>query len=50
MSKYQLLAEIEKCRKDMIALSDTHELTSKEIISQSEQLDKLINDYQQFAQ
>ncbi|GAB3062947.1 Spo0E family sporulation regulatory protein-aspartic acid phosphatase [Virgibacillus ainsalahensis] len=50
MSKIRLLEKIEECRKEMISLSDTHELTSDAVISSSMKLDKLINEYQNSAQ
>nr|WP_202406588.1 aspartyl-phosphate phosphatase Spo0E family protein [Virgibacillus massiliensis] len=39
------MEEIEKCREEMISLSDSHALTSEVVISSSTKLDQLINEY-----
>ncbi|MFC3041754.1 Spo0E family sporulation regulatory protein-aspartic acid phosphatase [Virgibacillus xinjiangensis] len=49
MSKSVLLEKIEECRQEMISLSDTHDLTSEVVMSSSMKLDKLINEYQNYA-
>ncbi|MFC2947422.1 Spo0E family sporulation regulatory protein-aspartic acid phosphatase [Virgibacillus sediminis] len=49
MSKSVLLEKIEECRKEMISLSDTHDLTSEVVVASSTKLDKLINEYQNYA-
>jgi Spo0E like sporulation regulatory protein len=41
----KLLQKIEKCRKEMIALSDTHKLNSEVIVEKSKKLDHLLNEY-----
>lgn len=46
MTKSILLEKIEECRKEMILLSDDHDLTSEAVISSSMRLDELINLYQ----
>jgi len=46
MSKSTLLEKIEETRKEMIALSDSHALTSDAVIASSMELDKLIIEYQ----
>lgn len=50
MGKTVLLEKIEECRHEMIALSDSHELTSEAVIASSIKLDNLINEYQNYAQ
>lgn len=42
----KLLQEIEQCRKEMIKLSITHDLTSEDMIESSQKLDELLNQYQ----
>ncbi|WP_081755788.1 aspartyl-phosphate phosphatase Spo0E family protein [Paucisalibacillus sp. EB02] len=42
----KLLLQIEQCRKEMIALSDTYKLTSEVVVKTSEKLDNLLNQYQ----
>ncbi|RLL41365.1 aspartyl-phosphate phosphatase Spo0E family protein [Oceanobacillus piezotolerans] len=46
MTNSSLLEKIEKCREEMILLSDKHDLTSDKVISSSTKLDKLILEYQ----
>lgn len=41
-----LLEKIEKCREEMIVLSDKYDLTSDKVISSSTKLDQLILAYQ----
>lgn len=41
-----LLEKIEQCRKEMISLSNSNNLTSEKVISTSTKLDKLIQEYQ----
>lgn len=48
MTKSTLLEKIEECRKEMILLSDNHDLTSEAVITSSMKLDELINLYQKF--
>ncbi len=48
MGKYILLEEIEQCRKEMIALSDSYPLTSEVVVKSSIKLDALINEYQNY--
>lgn len=48
MSKLVLLEKIENRRQEMISLSGSHELTSEAVIATSMELDKLINEYQNF--
>lgn len=50
MSKLILLNEIESCRKEMIALSYYHELTSEKMLESSMKLDKLIDKYQNYPE
>ncbi|WP_145543153.1 aspartyl-phosphate phosphatase Spo0E family protein [Virgibacillus sp. SK37] len=42
MTKYILLEKIEKCRKEMILLSNNHDFTSEAVVSSSIKLDELI--------
>jgi Spo0E like sporulation regulatory protein len=42
----KLLLQIEQCRKEMIALSDTYKLTSEAVVKTSKKLDNLLNQYQ----
>lgn len=46
MTKHILLEKIEKCRKEMILLSNNHDFTSEAVVSSSIKLDELINLYQ----
>nr|WP_255637748.1 aspartyl-phosphate phosphatase Spo0E family protein [Virgibacillus salarius] len=39
------MEKIEKCREEMISLSNSHALTSEAVISSSMKLDQLINEY-----
>ena len=48
MSKIVLLKKIENRRQEMISLSGSHELTSEAVIASSMELDKLINEYQNY--
>ncbi|SET81640.1 Spo0E like sporulation regulatory protein [Oceanobacillus limi] len=41
-----LLKKIEKCRREMIALSISHGLTSEAVVQSSKRLDDLLNEYQ----
>ncbi|MUK89327.1 Spo0E family sporulation regulatory protein-aspartic acid phosphatase [Ornithinibacillus sp. L9] len=41
-----LLKKIEKCRREMIALSFSHGLTSEAVVQTSKRLDALLNEYQ----
>ncbi|WP_083443537.1 aspartyl-phosphate phosphatase Spo0E family protein [Ornithinibacillus contaminans] len=40
-----LLQKIEQCRKELIALSVSHHLTSDVMVEASRKLDKLLNEY-----
>jgi hypothetical protein len=48
VTKSILLEKIEKCRKEMILLSNQHDLTSEAVVSSSMELDELINLYQKY--
>ena len=43
-----LLEQIEDCRRELISLSNHHELTSKAVIESSMKLDTLIYEYQNY--
>ncbi|WP_163971419.1 aspartyl-phosphate phosphatase Spo0E family protein [Oceanobacillus halotolerans] len=46
MGNAGLLQKIEDCRKEMIMLSSSYEMTSEIVVQSSKKLDALINEYQ----
>lgn len=44
-----LLFKIEKCRKEMILLTESKEFTSDEVIHVSQHLDKLLNQHSKYV-
>ncbi|UFT99544.1 aspartyl-phosphate phosphatase Spo0E family protein [Radiobacillus kanasensis] len=44
--KLHLLEKIEKCRQEMICLTQSQDLTSEPVVTVSTRLDYLINEYQ----
>ena len=45
MDKKTLFTNIERCREEMLALSEKHGLNSNVVLATSKRLDELINDY-----
>ncbi|WP_143262137.1 aspartyl-phosphate phosphatase Spo0E family protein [Sediminibacillus massiliensis] len=48
--KLHLLEKIETCRKEMVELSSTKDLTSEAVISASTRLDHWLNEYEKTAE
>lgn len=46
MRKAVLLKQIERCREEMIMLSQSYEMTDDIVIKSSKKLDRLLNQYQ----
>lgn len=46
MQRASLLKQIERCRAEMITLSQSYDMTDDIVIKSSEKLDALLNEYQ----
>ncbi|MFC7394598.1 aspartyl-phosphate phosphatase Spo0E family protein [Scopulibacillus cellulosilyticus] len=46
MTRFELMAEIEKTRSHLLIAANTQTLSSKNVLTLSTKLDKLINQYQ----